>query len=825
MMKKTCLLMLLSAAVCCTALQARDKQRINMGWKFVRADVAGAEAPLFDDSRWPTVNLPHDAAVYGSFAKSGEGASARNGFRTLGRGWYRRRFEIKDGTLYAGGRGMAVDGKRVVLEFEGVYRDAKVYVNGTKMAGDYPNGYMDFEIDITGFLKQGDNVIAVAYDNTYEKSSRWYNGEGINRDVWLHVLSPLHVDRYGTRITTPKITQGSAKVVVETSVRNDGADSVLCRLVTDIIDPSGRVVASRTAVAPFGAAETFRFEQELTVAQPQLWNVGDGRMYKAVSTVTALNPAALTGGSLPASAALDDSRAAIADRYESGFGIREIEFSPEQGLLVNGQRVYVNGVCLHTDLGPLGTASLDAAWDRRLKALTADLGCNAIRLSHNCYPRYVLDWADRNGILVYNEFFDKWEDSFYGRGAKMGELQKRDIATQMRRDRNHPSVFIWSVGNETYQQIDRKKTLGGGVDMLKMLVDMVRRLDPSRKVTVGQYPNRYGSLTKKRNPKAFDAAEPHQFQFYTDVVSTNYLEQFWDRDHKKYPQLVFIASEMAVGELGYDFFNFDHSYPVGQFYWGGTDYIGESFGWPAKGWVRGLIDFTNRLKPVGQSVRSFYTSKPMVSLAVIPGKESEGSLVWNDLKMEWNTMEQKWNYADGQQLKVQVMSNCDETELFINGESCGKKQLPPKDKAPELTWMVNYRSGELRAVGYRDGVKIAEDVLKTDGKPARIVVDADVQRLRADGLDLAYLNYTVVDKNGVPCTEPVRLEFTVTGQGVNAGVASADMLSDEPWQATYRTTAGGRAQLIVRAADKAGKVKITAKAKALKSVTVEIPVE
>lgn len=782
-------------ALClCVGATSREKVRFNLHWKYQKGEVLGAEAPAFDDGKWADVNLPHDAAIYGAFERQGEGRSSRNGFRPLGQGWYRRHIAYDEGWR----------GKRVLIEFEGVYRDAKVYVNGVLCEGKQPNGFLDFQLDITDMLREGDNVVAVNYDNRYEKSSRWYNGEGINRDVWIEVVDPVHVDRYGTYVTTPKIDSRRAVVAVETSVRNDGNDSVLCKLVTDIVSPDGAVVASRTAVAPFGGGEVFTFRQELSVTQPQLWNVGDARLYRALSKVYV--------------------DGAERDSYETVFGIREIEFSPEQGLLVNGRRVYVNGVCLHTDLGPLGTASFEAAWNRRLEAVTSDLGCNGLRLSHNAYPKYVLDWADRHGVLVVDEFFDKWEESYYGKGAKMGELHLRDVRTQVMRDRNHPSVFVWSVGNEVWEQIDRRKANDGGVGMLKMLMEETRRIDPSRKITCSQYPNRYGSVTKKRDARAFAAAEPHQFEFYTDIVCTNYLEQFWDRDHEKYPQLVFMEGEMAVGDLGYDYFNFNHSYPVGQFYWGGTDYIGESFGWPAKGWVRGLLDFTNRLKPVGYSVKSFYTTEPMVKLVVIPNKD-KGDIVWNDLKMEWNTMEMEWNYDDGQRLKVQVMSNCEETELLLNGKSLGRKRLPPKDKAPELTWMVPYEHGELKAVGYTNGEKVAEDVLRTAGEPARIVVETSTKSLQANGLDLAYMDYTVVDKDGNVCVDDTKLHFTVAGQGCNAGVASGDMLSDEPWQAESRTTHYGRAQLIVRSADKAGKVRITAKAKGLKSVTTEITVE
>ena len=791
--------------------EAREKKRINLGWKYQSGTVENAQAVDFNDNDWQDVNLPHDVAVVGPFIEKGHGASNRNGFRPQGRGWYRKTINYD----------AAWRGKYVVLEFEGVYRDAKVYVNGKLCEGQHPNGYLDFEVDITDRLQSGKNVIAVSYDNSYTKSSRWYNGEGINRDVWLKVLGDVHVARYGTYVTTPKITSTMAKVNVKTDIRNERADSVICRLITEIISPDGKTVATAEAVAPFGGGETYQFDQDITVNHPQLWNVGDGKMYKAVNHVYVAKEKYNGNVRMP----LEWISAAI-DTYETPFGIREVEFSPDQGLLVNGKRVYVNGVCLHTDLGPLGTASFEEAWNRRLTAITEGLKCNGLRLSHNAYPKYVLDWADRHGILVVDEFFDKWEDSYYGQGSKFGSLHLRDVRVQMQRDRNHPSVFIWSVGNEVYQQIQVEQTRKNGIRHLKTLLDLAHQMDPTRKATCSQYPNRYGSITRKRDVKRFEGAEPHQFEFYTDVVCTNYLEKFWDEDHKRFPQLVFMEGEMAVGDLGYDYFNFDHSYPVGQFYWGGTDYIGESFGWPSKGWIRGLMSFTNHLKPLGWSVKSFYdTETPMVKIITRPDK-GQGGLVWNDLKMTWIALDEHWNYQDGDKLKVQVMSNCDETELFLNGRSLGKKQLPAKNQAPELTWDVAYEKGELKAIGYEKGVKVSEDVLATAGKPARILVDVSKSQLKGDGMDLAYLDYTIVDAKGNICPDKVKLEFEVKGQGVNAGVANDDMMSDEPWQADCRSTYRGRCQLIVRgnaiASGKTGEIVVKAKSKALKTVTTVI---
>lgn len=816
MMKKHFLFFAILLAVVSHSFADNGKLKFNRGWKFVREAVAGAEQPDFDDKGWRMVNLPHDAQMEAAFQKKGDGASARVGFLKLGRGVYRKTFIVNSGQILSDCGKLPLTGNRVILEFEGVFRDARLFVNGKQVGSEHKNGYMDFSSDITDLLAEGKNIVAVTYDNTYTKASRWYNGEGINRDVWLKAVSPLHVSRISPVPSPVEKERGRVVVSVETCVENSSSDSVLCQIVTDIVDADGLTVSTRTAVAPFAAGETFTFHQQFPVSNAHLWNVGAPYLYKVVSQVSYMGK---------------DNKAVLTDQGEKSFGIRSMTMSPDSGLAVNGKRVYVNGVCLHTDLGPLGTASFTDAWNKRLSVIKDSLGCNAIRLSHNAYPEYVLDWADRNGMLVFDEFFDKWRDDYYGKGSSIEDEEvKADFVSWMNRDKHHPSVFIWGVGNEVYEQIEWRRTEKYGVRWLKDMVALAHATDPTRPATVGLYPNRFGSINR-HNKNFLHADRPHPFAFYSDVCTTNYLERFWDRDHKRFPQLVFLESELAVGDLGYDYFNFDHSYPIGQFYWGGTDYIGESFGWPAKGWTRGLIDITNRLKPLGQSVKSFYTAKPMTHIVTRP-RGGQGSLVWNDLKMTWIPLEEHWNYKDGDTLKVQVMSNCQETELLINGKSLGRKQLPHKDKAPELTWDLPWQPGTLKAVGYHDGMKVSEETLSTAGSPVRIVAKADSTVLKADGESLAYIDYTILDADGNVCQDPIRLDFTVKGPATIAGVANANMLSDEPWQPdtilrgrASRTAYQGRCQLVIRSGYDGGKVTVKAKGKGVKAATTSLIVK
>jgi beta-galactosidase len=640
-------------------------------------------------------------------------------------------------------------------------------------------------------LKAGDNLIAVRYDNRDQNSSRWYTGEGIQRNVYLHVLDPVHVDRYGSYVTTPGISKESASVVVETSVFNQRGDSILCKLVTNLVSPGGKVVASRTSVVPVAANEKFTFHQEFQVSEPSIWDVEHPDLYQAVSTVFA------------------DGQAT--DTYSTNFGVREVAFNPEQGFLLNGRKLFLKGVCLHHDLGPLGAASFEKGWEKRLTMLKNTLGCNAIRLSHNPYPKFVLDWCDRNGVLVFDESYDKWDNQYYGKGNAFGDYWKKDVETFVKRDRNHPSVFIWSVGNEVYQQI-RKEQAAEGVSLLKDMVDFVHKLEPSRKVTCALYPSRYNSVSQRQ--KGYDAMEPHPMAFYADVMSVNYMAQFFEKDHQKYPQLIFLISEEVTTEDGMRFFDYDHTYTAGQFYWGGTEYIGESFGWPSKGWINGPVDLCNNLKASGHSIKSVYNAEPMVYPAVWDKQSS--SLVWNDVKMTSKPKYCSWNWNEGDSLTVQTFSNCESVELFINGRSQGLVER--NARKPEFLWKVRYEKGELKVLGRNAGKVVAEQAIRTAGEPYRIVLEADKDSLQADGMDLGYVNVKVVDKEGlvVPGASN-RIQFGLKGPGTNAGVGNGDITSSELWQSDFRSVYHGQCQLIVRSSRTKGNLTVEARSNGLKA--------
>ena len=768
----------------------RRSELLNFDWRFRLGEQSGAERPGYDDRGWETVQLPHDASIYGPFVRDTLGGDRANGYRPRNVGWYRKHLTVARKPA----------GRRFLLEFEGVYRAAEVWVNGRSM-GIQLNGYLDFEYDVTDALHEGDNLVAVRYDNRYKASSRWYTGEGINRNVWLHEVSDLRVDRYGTFVSTPRILPDSARVEIETTVCNDRADSVVCTVVSEILSPAGGTVAVRRSVVPMAGESRFTFRQQAWVHDPQLWDTEAPQLYTVRTRI--------------------GDGSCRTDLYETPFGIRDVEMSPEEGLKLNGRKVFVKGVCLH--LGALGAAAFEDGFARRLGRLKR-MGCNAVRLSHNVYPKYVLEWCDRNGMLVYDEMYDKWSGQFYGEGEDFERHWRRDMALWLRRDRNHPSVFVWSVGNEVQQtrnskvrnfatgrdEIDSTR----GVRLWMQMYDHVRYYDRTRPVTTALFPTRYNGI--RAEDEGFDQSEPAQLSFYMDVMSVNYRERFFARDREKYPQLTYIVSEIATGEGGYSYFGYDHASAVGQFYWGGTEYIGESFGWPSKGWINGAVDLCDNLKPVGWSIRSLYSDEPMVRIAV-HDRTAATERVWNDLKMRSKPMHLFWKGEPGDTLDVQTFSNCEEVELRLNGRTLGRRRMAdcPRQR---MIWRVAYQPGEMVVVGYDGGRAVAEQRLCSASEPVRLVLRPEATQLRADGMSLLYVNVEVQDAAGnVVPTSDFDVRFGVEGPATIAGVCNGDITSDEPWQADRRHVHEGRALVILRASRRPGTVRLTASARGLKS--------
>ena len=785
----------------------RKTQLLNFDWKFTKSDPGLAFNEWFDDSKWEMVQLPHDASISGSF--SSKESIGANGWLPYGKGWYRKYFDVPANAKE----------EKVYIRFDGIYRAAEVWCNGVYM-GKHLNGYLGFEYDLTREIKFGNkNVIAVKFDNSITGTSRWYTGEGIYRDVWLILTDKMHIPQYGTYVTTPEIKEDMALLKVETNVLNEYEERKICRLVTEIFDPEGKKVAGFTSVAPISADENFLFRQEIEVPFPKLWSCDSPRIYTALSKVYN-----------------DDIKL---DEYETPFGIREIRMTPDKGLLVNGKKVIAKGGNMHHDLGCLGSAALAKGYERKL-SLLKKMGCNSIRLSHNPHAPVLLDVADRMGFLVFDEAFDKWTSQYYGGQESFEANWQKDLAIFIKRDRNHPSIYIWSMGNETLNQHglhDPKFETPAaasdyGVGVFKRMTDLTHSLDPSRKVTVGLFPAREKFVKEWEHTndiEYFKNSLPAEMAFYSDVVSWNYTENMFQSDHEKFPQLMFIASETGTnldfGNRKRSWMEFDKKYVIGHYFWSATDYLGES-GWPSKVWGRSFLDITDEMTPIGYYYQSFYDEKPMVHIMVYEehGARKEWFDKTKNKRWDWYPMSDHWNW-ESKQVKVEIFTNAEEVELLLNGKSLGIKKLADCDQG-QMDWEVPYKPGELKAKARNKGIVVSEHVLQTAGNPFIITLEPDVKTLKANGVDLAYIKVRITDKNGITVPDADRLiSFSVEGDGYLAGSANGDIFSNEKWVSDQRTTFNGKCLLVVRSTWNKGEVRIKAGANNMHDSTIRIPTE
>ncbi len=782
----------------------REVQNFNFDWQFIQGNQRPDSLDQLEDSDWIKVQLPHDAAISGKFSR--DNSTGANGWLPYGQGWYRKQFTLDQG----------YSDKKIFVQFDGVYRDAEVYINGIHL-GRHLNGYLGFEHDISQYLKFGrHNILLVHYDNSTKDTSRWYTGEGIYRDVRLVITDQLHIPQYGTYLTTPVVSSEQALVRIQTCVVNDYDKGKRVRLVTEIYDPNGKKVSEAVAAAPIRSGENFEFTQEIEVPSPQRWSCEQPYLYRAVTKIY--------DGEKPV------------DDYETVFGIREIRMTPDQGLLLNGEKVIAKGGDMHHDLGCLGSAALEKGYERKLLLLKS-MGCNSIRLSHNPHAPVLLDLADQLGILVFNEVYDKWTSQYYGGLESFEDNWPEDLTTFIKRDRNHPSVYIWSMGNEVYKQSGKHEPkfetpeagADYGVGLFKRMVELTHTLDPSRKVTVGLFPAREKFMVEWEHwndYQTFIDSNPAEMAFYGDVVSWNYTENMFALDHKRFPQLMFIASESSTnlnfGTRKLSWLELDLAKVIGHYYWTATDYLGESR-WPSKVWGRAFFDITDTLTPIGSLYQSFYDDTPMVHLWVY---EQTGPLKeWFD-KMDnkrwnWYPMSQHWNW-ENPLVTVQTITNADEVELLLNGQSLGTRDLTIIQQ-PYCDWQVSYQKGALKAVARNNGKIVAEQILTTASDPVAIKLESDVNSLKANGLDLAYIAVSLIDKNGVMVPNADRLvTFSVEGEGILAGVANSDIFSDEPWVASQKTTFQGKCLLVVRSTRNQGKVTIKAVADSLPDQTLEL---
>jgi len=773
----------------------RIRESFDLDWKFQKGDQPGAQEPGYSDSAWRSLDLPHDWSIEGPYSAE----EKAQGSLPTGIAWYRKRFRAPE----------SFAGRCVTLEFDGVYQNSEVWIDGQYL-GKRPYGYIPFNYDITPYLAAGrDNVVAVKVDNSKQSNCRWYSGSGIYRHTWLLATNKVHVAEWGVFVTCPRVTAERATVQVKTRVRNDGKTASTCTLVTALIDKDGKTVQTIEATQEVGATGEYEFVQQVRVDKPNLWSDGDPYLYKVHSELK------------------DPAR--VLDECDTPVGIREALFDADRGFLLNGKHVKLNGVCLHHEAGSMGAAVPERVWERRLEALR-EMGCNAIRTSHNPYAAEFLDLCDRMGFLVMNEAFDEWKVGKsqigpYGYANYFDEWYERDVRNFVRRDRNHPSVVLWSAGNEILDQGEPH-----GAETLRKLLDVFHGEDPTRPVTCG--------CDHIASEPPSETARP-EFLALLDVVGYNYVDRWRDRAEKYYsidkaafPQRRVIGTESismggvrggAGGGRGIDTeqlwkFVSTYDYVAGDFMWTGIDYLGESR-WPGKGSTSGVIDTCGFKKDGFYFYQSQWTARPMLHL--FP---------------HWN-----WKGREGQFIPVTCYTNCDTVELFINGKSAGVKgyafprrgmegrygNYPARMRAARttndlhLTWDIPYEPGTLKAVGTKDGKVVCTEEVSTTGDPAAVVLAVDRDVIPAGRQGIAHVTVRILDEQGrmAPAASN-EVTFAVEGEARIIGVDNGDPQSHEDYKAGKRKAFNGMCLAILQSTGKPGQVRVTATSAGLRSGAV-----
>jgi beta-galactosidase len=768
-------------------------------WRFFKGDAPSAEAPTFDDSTWRKLDVPHDWSIEGPFDKSNPTGGA-GAFLPAGVGWYRKHFTLPN----------TDQGRRVFIEFDGVMAHSEVWINGHSL-GKRPNGYISFRYDMTDHVNFGDkpNVLAVRCDNSKQPASRWYAGAGIYRHVHLEITDSVHLDLWPQYITTPEISADRATVHVHSKVYNNSNQPHTLTVQTAILDPSGAAAheskTEPTRSAPnktIAAGESAEFDEEIDVDAPQLWDLEHPNLY-AAHTKVLLH---------------DSSSSLFFDDATAKFGIREAKFDADTGFSLNGKNVKLLGVCLHHDAGALGAAVPLSVWRRRLEALK-QIGVNAIRTSHNPPAPEFLDLCDRLGLLVMDEMFDCWEvgKNKFDYHLDFDDWWKADTTDTLLRDRDHPSIVIYSAGNEIH---DINANNDKGSQLFVPIRDVMHQVDPTRPVTVAVLqPNQHGVYRKGG------------FAELMDVVGQNYRENELLAAHAANPQFKIIGTENHH-EMGEWIYLRDNPAYSGQFLWTGFDYLGESRAWPKIGYNWGLFDRIGSTNGIGYQRESWWSELPMVHIVrrerpAATGQGANNAERLPRLYSDWTphvSGESKPDEAKNEipSQMVEAYSNCDEVELFLNGKSLGSKPRPADNASPRQ-WKVPFEAGTLKAVASSGGKVVATHELRTAGKPAKIELKSDREKLANDWDDVGFVRATVVDGNGTPVPDASDfIKFGISGPAAIVGVDAADPASTEPFQASQCKPFHGLCAAILRATAPQGEITLTAASGDLPPATITI---
>jgi beta-galactosidase len=781
------------------AIAQNSTVNFDKNWHFHLGGLIGGEHPLLDDSKWRILDLPHDWSIEdrpGTRSPFNKDAISQvnGGFTAQGTAWYRKSFTVP----------VSDKNKHVIIQFDGVYMNADVYVNGQHV-GNHPYGYTSFYYDITPQLKFGNkNIVAVEVKNEGQ-NSRWYSGSGIYRHVWLKTLGLVHIAQWGTFIATSEVSESSAKLSIKTQLVNDGTDEAPITLITRFVGPDGNEACKTSSRLTLNGGERKEVSENGEIKNPALWSCERPVLYKAITEIY--------------------QNGKLINSEQNTLGIRSISFGAKNGFQLNGKQVKLKGGCFHNDNGPLGACAFDRAEERKVELLKAS-GYNAIRCSHNPPSPAFLNACDRLGMLVIDEAYDMWNyaKNPYDYHLYFGKWGENDMESMVTRDRNHPSIVMWSIGNEIPERATEE-----GVQTAKILSRYVKELDPTRAVTAA-----VNGLNPDKDP--FFAAL--DIGGYNYAAGGDHLKaHIYADDHERVPERIMFGSESYPLEA-FDSWTAveDSPYVIGDFVWTAWDYIGEaSIGWlgyPQNstfypwnlafcgdidicGWKRPQSYYRDALWKSNQL--SIFVSPPVTSFKPNPNKASWSKWNWADVLPDWN-----WKGHENKPLAVSVYSSCEKVELLLNNKSLGVKSTNRLTRFT-ATWLVPYAAGELKAIGYNGNKKVKTASLHTAGQPIAIKLFADHEYLEADKQDLSYVTVDITDEHGyiAPKAEDL-ISFSLTGDAKIIGVGNANPLSLESFQLSHRKAWKGKCLVIIRAGKKPGEIILHAKGSGLRQANIRL---
>lgn len=772
--------LLLSFSESLSAQETR-KMLFNSDWRFSKADISNASEKSFDDSEWRLLALPHDWSIEGQ-RDAQEVSGGDGGFFPTGKAWYRKSFKASK----------AWKGKKVSVYFEGVYMNSEVFLNG-KSLGIQPYGYSSFEYDLTPYLEYNkNNVLAVSVDNSQQKNCRWYSGSGIYRHVWLRVTDPLHFSDWGVYAFTKELNTNSATVQVKALVRNESKQTQQFTVQAGLWNAAKQNAGRENSTLTLSAGESREVLQEITVSNPALWSPESPNLYTLELTI------------FKGKRKVDVLRKAV--------GIRSIDFSAENGFRLNGQKVLLNGGCVHHDNGSLGAAAFDRAEIRKVKLLKA-AGFNAVRTSHNPPSEAFLDACDSIGLLVIDEIFDGWRTAKnpHDYAKYFDKWWRHDLEAMVLRDHHHPSIILWSIGNEIIE-----RTSPQAVETAKMLASAVHEMDPTRPVT--------SAMTTWGN-EGWEVFDP--LMAAHDVAGYNYQLHRVESDHERVPSRIILQTESYPRDA---FFCWDmsqkHDYVIGDFVWTAMDYLGESgIGryvypgepagehwegnlYPWHGAYCGDIDLTGWRKPISHYRDMLWNNTQKLCMAVREPNPATGKIKLTSWAV-WPTWEHwTWPGAENKDLDVEIYSKYETIRLYLNDKLLAEK-VNNKANEYKTTFTVPYQAGVLKAEGLENGIVKESTTLQTAAKAERLKLTADRQAMKADGQDLIYVTVEITDAHGVlNPAETHRLKFELSGPGVIAGVDNGNLKDTDLYTSNTRNTFNGRAMVVIRSTPKAGKIEL-----------------